>query len=95
LGVLSGGVEESIMSNAKNLTDAQAGADFRIVSIEGGRAVRQRLFALGFHVGDKIAVQGRGPFRGPLLVTNLSTGTCLAIGRGIAKRIQVEDADVG
>jgi len=83
------------MTTAKNLTEAEAGAVLRIISVEGGRAVRQRLFALGFHVGDKITVQGRGPFRGPLLVTNQTTGTCLAIGRVIAKRIQVEGTDVG
>jgi Fe2+ transport system protein FeoA len=83
------------MTTAKNLTEAEAGAVLRILSVAGSREVRQRLFALGFHIGDKITVQGRGPFRGPFLVTNLTTGTCLAIGRIIAKRIQVEETDVG
>ena len=83
------------MPRAKSLVEVHAGAEVRVVSIEGGRTVRQRLFALGFHIGDRISVQGRGIFRGPLLVSNLTAGTCLAIGRGIAKRIQVEDGDVG
>ena len=79
----------------KSLADIPPGVGARIASIEGGRGVRQRLFALGFHVGDVISVQGRGLLQGPLLVSNLTAGTCLAIGRGIAKRIQVEDGDVG
>jgi Fe2+ transport system protein FeoA len=79
---------------SKILIHARGGEAVRIVSIEGGHLVRQRLFALGFHIGDVVTVQGRGAFHGPFLVTNLSTGTCLAIGRGIARKILVEDADV-
>jgi len=78
------------MSKTMRLVDVEAGIPVRLAGIEGGRGVRQRLFAIGFHIGDKIAVQGHGAFRGPVLVNNLTTGTCLAVGRGIAQRIQVE-----
>jgi len=77
----------------KSLIELEANSAARIKSIEGGRGIRQRLFALGFHIGDRISIQGRGAFRGPLLVSNLTTGTCLAVGRGIAQRIQVEAED--
>ena len=89
------GVEGSIMPRVMSLAEVRAGTEVRVVSIEGGRSVRQRLFALGFHIGDRISVQGRGPFRGPLLVNNLAAGTCMAIGRAVARKIQVEDDDAG
>ncbi|OGD29321.1 MAG: hypothetical protein A2Y56_10595 [Candidatus Aminicenantes bacterium RBG_13_63_10] len=81
------------MPTPKSLAEIKSNAAVRVVSIEGGRGVRQRLFALGFHIGDRVVLQGHGPFRGPLLVNNLTTGTCLAVGRGIAQRIQVEAED--
>lgn len=83
------------MMSKKSLAEVLPGTEVRIASIEGGRGVRQRLFALGFHVGDSVSVKGRGLLRGPLLVSNLTSGTCLAIGRGVAKRIRVEAGDVG
>ncbi len=57
--------------------------------------MRQRLFALGFHVGDRVAVDCCAPFRGPVLVNNLTTGTRLGVGRGVARKILVEKDDVG
>jgi Fe2+ transport system protein FeoA len=60
------------------------------VSIRGGEGARRRLFALGFHKNDLIEVNAQGIFRGPLLVQNLSSDISVALGHGIAQKIQVE-----
>jgi Fe2+ transport system protein FeoA len=83
------------MSRVMNLVEVRVGAQARVLSIEGGHHVRRRLFALGLNIGDMVAVEGRGAFRGPFLVRNVTTGSCLAIGRGIARKIQVEGDDAG
>ena len=63
----------------------------RIIDIQGGEGVRRRLFALGFHKDDLIEVNSQGIFRGPLLVKNLTSDTSVALGRGIAHRIIVDE----
>ena len=56
--------------------------------IEGGRGVRSHLNTLGIHVGDRITVVERAPFRGPVLVE--INGSRVALGRGIARKVKVE-----
>jgi ferrous iron transport protein A len=60
----------------------------RVVMIDGGHRVRAHLNTLGIHIGDWLTVVERAPFRGPVLVE--INGTRLALGRGIAAKIQVE-----
>ena len=60
----------------------------RVISINGGHRVRAHLNTLGIHVGDWLTVVERAPFRGPLLVE--INGTRLALGRGVASKVQVE-----
>lgn len=62
----------------------------RVILIDGGHRVRAHLNTLGIHIGDWLTVVERAPFRGPVLVE--INGTRLALGRGIASKIQV-DAD--
>jgi Fe2+ transport system protein FeoA len=62
----------------------------RVVTVQGGEGVRRRLLALGFHLGALVEVSARGIIGGPLLVKNLTSGTSLALGRGVARKIQVE-----
>ena len=60
----------------------------RVMTIDGGHRVRAHLNTLGIHIGDWLTVVERAPFRGPVLVE--INGTRLALGRGIAAKIQVE-----
>ena len=60
----------------------------RVIIIDGGHRVRAHLNTLGIHVGDWLTVVERAPFRGPVLVE--VNGTRLALGRGVASKIQVE-----
>ncbi len=60
----------------------------RVIVIDGGHRVRSHLNTLGIHVGDWLTVVERAPFRGPVLVE--VNGTRLALGRGVASKIQVE-----
>ena len=53
-----------------------------------GHRVRAHLNTLGIHVGDWLTVVERAPFRGPVLVE--INGTRLALGRGVASKVQVE-----
>lgn len=62
----------------------------RVVFIEGGHGVRSHLNTLGIHVGDWVKVVERAPFRGPVLIQ--VNGTRLALGRGVASRVRVDDA---
>lgn len=59
-----------------------------VAEIIGGRGVRSHLNTLGIHVGDKITVVERAPFRGPVLVE--IHGSRVALGRKIAGKIVVE-----
>ena len=61
----------------------------RVVFIEGGQGVGAHLNTLGIHVGDCLEVVERAPFRGPVLVQ--INGTRLALGRGVARRVRVEE----
>jgi len=73
-----------------SLAQAPRGQSLKIVSIRGGEGVRRRLFALGFHAGDLVEVNAQGIFRGPFLINNLTSDISVALGRGIAQKIQVE-----
>ena len=76
-----------------NLLQATQDSPVRIVDIAGGEGVRRRLFSLGFNIGDRIALAGRGIFRGPVIIRNLDLGITIAVGRGIAQKIMIEAAD--
>ena len=60
----------------------------RVIQIDGGHRVRAHLNTLGIHIGDWLTVVERAPFRGPVLVE--VNGSRLALGRGIASKVQVE-----
>jgi len=73
-----------------SLDQAPPGRALRVVAVQGGEGVRRRLLALGFHVGALVEVNARGILRGPLLIKNLTSDTSLALGRSVARKIQVE-----
>jgi Fe2+ transport system protein FeoA len=72
------------------LAQAPHGRPLKITAVHGGEGVRRRLFALGFHRDDLIEVNAQGILRGPLLIKNLSSDSSVALGRGIAQKIEVE-----
>lgn len=59
----------------------------KIVNIEGGYGLKQRLYEMGLTPGTEIIVVSNTG-RGPLLVS--TRGIVLAIGRGAARKILVE-----
>jgi Fe2+ transport system protein FeoA len=75
------------------LIEAPPNSLLRIVGVEGGEAVRRRLFCLGFHKDDVVRVESRAPFRGPLLLWNATSGCRTALGRGVAAKVLVQTVD--
>ncbi len=70
------------------LEHVELGQSARVVEIEGGRVVRSHLNSMGIHVGGALMVVERAPFHGPVLID--VDGTRVALGRGIARKINVE-----
>lgn len=64
-----------------------SGGRFQVVNVFGGRGVRQRLAQLGIYPGSIITVYNVSGWRGPLLLE--VSGSRLALGRGMARRIEV------
>jgi len=59
----------------------------KIVSINGGYGIRQRLYEMGLTPGTEVVIISNTG-RGPLLIS--TRGITLAIGRGVARKILVE-----
>lgn len=55
--------------------------------------MHRRLLAIGFHRGDLIALDGEALMGGPVLVRNLTSGTRIALGRGLARKIMVKPVE--
>ncbi len=63
----------------------------KVIAIQGGHGIRQRLSQMGIHMGDIITILRFGALRGPILVE--VHGSQVALGRGIASRIIVEEVE--
>jgi len=63
----------------------------KVIDIRGGHVIRQRLSQMGIHPGDIIAMLRYGALRGPILIE--VHGSQVALGRGIASRIIVEETE--
>ncbi len=69
------------------LTNLQAGKKAKVVSINGGVGVKTRLQAMGIFPGVYISViQSLG--KGPVIIE--AGNTRLAIGRGMAEKVEIE-----
>ena len=68
------------------------GRKAKIVAVGGGYGLRRHLQQMGLHPGDTVFVSSGGAFRGPLLVS--FHGSQIAIGRGIARKIEIEPVEV-
>ena len=69
------------------LEDAAVREPVVVEGIDGGRGVVLHLNTLGIHVGDRLLVVERAPFRGPVLVE--VNGSRVALGRGVARKVRV------
>ena len=72
----------------KTLEDLKPGEGGRIAQIDGGHGMVGRLAALGIRPGRRITKLSSGFMRGP--VTIEVDRAQMAIGFGMAKRIQIE-----
>jgi ferrous iron transport protein A len=63
----------------------------KVLDIQGGAGIRQRLSQMGIHPGDTITILRYGALRGPILIE--VHGSQVALGRGIASRILVEETE--
>jgi len=61
----------------------------KVISVSGGWGVRQRLGCLGIHPGDMLTIKKSAIMQGPILIK--IHGNQVALGRGIASRILVEE----
>ena len=61
----------------------------KIKSINGGQSFQKKLQVMGIRAGESIKVVSRQPFRGPLTIE--VCGSQMTLGRGMAKRIIVEE----
>jgi ferrous iron transport protein A len=63
----------------------------KVIDIQGGAGVRQRLSQMGIHPGDIVTILRYGALRGPLLIE--IHGSQVALGRGIASKVIVEEME--
>jgi ferrous iron transport protein A len=60
----------------------------KVIHIEGGIKIRQRLHQLGIYIGDVLRVKRSFTLGGPILIATLNAD--IAIGRGMAKKITID-----
>lgn len=72
-----------------DLANVKPGRRVKVIRIQGGLGVRQRLSCLGIHPGDSMTVQTSGIMQGPIVV-NIH-GNKIALGRGVAAKVLVEE----
>ncbi len=73
------------------LLDAKQGDWVRVLRLDGGENVRDKLTQHGLYPGDCVRVLRTAPLGGPLLVD--VNGREIALGRGIAQKIFVEETE--
>jgi Fe2+ transport system protein FeoA len=70
------------------LIDAPIGKNVKIVDLKGGKGVSSKLRQLGIEPGRIVKILRYAPIGGPVMID--CEGRGIALGRGIASRIQVE-----
>jgi len=63
----------------------------KVVDVIGGWGLRRHVSQLGIHPGDILTVLRHAAMGGPILI--MIHGSQIAIGRGMASHISVEDAE--
>ncbi len=72
----------------RKLTELKNNAEGKISSIEGGIGVQNKLEGLGIRPGVKVRKLSSQLFRGPVII--LINGRQVALGNGLAKKINIE-----
>ena len=72
------------------LLDVESGSWIRIIGYSDGQGFERKLRQLGINPGDFAKVVRHAPFGGPMLIE--VDGRSIALGRGIANKIQVEES---
>jgi ferrous iron transport protein A len=72
------------------LIEVERGRRVRVVDFQGGRGLRLRLAQYGLYPGDIARVVRIAPVGGPVLIE--VDGREIALGRGVAAKVQVEKA---
>ncbi|MBT3189343.1 MAG: ferrous iron transport protein A [Anaerolineae bacterium] len=72
------------------LLDVEKGKRVRVLSLNGGTGLEDKLTQHGLYPGDCVRVLRTAPLGGPLLVD--VHGREIALGRGIAEKIKVEES---
>jgi ferrous iron transport protein A len=73
----------------KSLSELEEGRKAKVLNILGGMGLRQHLSTHGIHVGDIVLVKRSSAWGGPILIE--LHGSEVALGRGIASWVQVEE----
>ncbi len=73
----------------KQLLEVSIGQTIRVVRVNGGEKLENKLRQLGLLPGNCARKVRQAPFGGPVLLE--IDGRSIAIGRGIAAKIQVEE----
>jgi ferrous iron transport protein A len=71
------------------LLDVKVGSVVRIVRIDPGRGLENKLRQLGLVPGECVKIIRQAPFDGPFLIT--ARGREIAIGKSVASKIMVEE----
>jgi len=72
-----------------HLLEVEIGKTVRVVSFEGGNKLEHKLRQLGILPGNCARILRQAPLGGPVMVE--VDGRSIAIGRGIASKINVEE----
>ncbi len=75
------------------IADAKKGKNVRIKDFTGGWGFRRKILSLGIEPGDEVVVVAGMEETGPFIIENLTKGTKIAIGRGMAQKIIVEEIE--
>jgi ferrous iron transport protein A len=82
--------EDDISSHSLTLARAVQGRKYKIERVSGGHGLNSRLLSIGFLPGEVISVINQSGW-GPLTVS--IKGSKIALGRGIAHKIFVQELD--
>lgn len=83
------GAHQSDSTHGLSLATAPAGILLRVVRRTFARGVQMQLDGIGIHVGDVVKVVENAPFHGPVLVEVAKTQVRVAVGRGLAGKVEV------
>ncbi|MEJ5226523.1 FeoA domain-containing protein [Thermodesulfovibrio sp.] len=75
----------------KTLINIENGKKVKILKISGGKGIRQHLQCLGIHIGDVVTLKKSSFLGGPVLLE--INGYDIALGKGVASKIEVEEIE--